>query len=116
MIVTTRKIPFRLSIRDARPLVLEVSIRNNAQRERKYVVSIETDSNLSLSASGLARYGEKKTKTLYPGETEIIIFKIYPRATTKPGKYSIKLVVDECVDTYTHVINTKEFSIQVPVV
>ena len=116
VIVTTRKIPFRLSIRDARPLVLEITIRNNAQRERKYVVSIETDNNLSLSHSGLARYGEKKTRTLYPGETEIVTFKIYPRATTKPGEYTVKVTVDECVDSYEHVINSREFDVRVPVI
>ena len=116
VIVTTHKIPFRLSLRDQRPLLLEVNIRNNAQRERKYVVSIETDSNLSLSVSGLARYGEKKTKTLYPGESETVVFKIYPRPTTRPGEYTVKVSVDECLDSYNQVLDRRELVVRVPVV
>ncbi len=116
MIVTARKVPFRLSIRDRRPLVLEVNIRNNAARERKFVVSVETDKNLSLSPSGLARYATEKTQTVYPGESITIGFKIYPRSTTKPGEYVVKVVVDECIDTHEHVVNTKELSVRVPVV
>ena len=116
MIVLTRKIPFRISLRDAKPLILEIVIKNNAERERKYVVSVETDNNLSLSPSGLARFGEKRTRTVYPGEKETITFKIFPRPTTKPGEYQVKITVDECIDTHQHVINTRELVVRVPVV
>jgi len=116
VIVTVRKVPFRLLLRDRRPIVLEVNIKNNTPREKKYVVSVETDNNLSLKPSGLARYESKKTQTLYPGENSTVSFKIYARATTTPGEYPVKVIVDECVDSYDHVVNSKEIVVRVPVV
>ncbi len=116
MIVTTRKVPFRLSIRDRRPLLLEVVVRNTAGRERKYVVTVETDKHLSLKPSGLALYDTTRTGTVYPGEQVVVTFKIYPRATTTPGTYPVRVVVEECVDDYDNIINTKELSVKVPVI
>lgn len=116
MIVTTRKIPFRIVLRDRKPMVVEVLIRNNASRERKYVVSLDTGYDLSVAPTGLARFDTRRVQTLYPGERAVVSFKIYPRATTKPGDYTISITVDECVDDYNHVVDSKEFPIKVPVI
>ncbi len=116
MIVTTRKVPFKLILRERRPLIIEVSIRNNKGSERKYVVSAETGKELSLSPSGLAKFQTVKTQKLYPGESTVVSFKVYPRTTTKPGTYSVRLIVDECIDDYEHVVESKEIEVRVPVV
>ena len=116
MIVTTRKIPFRLVLRERRPITIEVSIKNNRSGERKYVVTAETDKELSFSPSGLAKYQTIRTKKVYPGETVLVTFRVYPRVTTRPGTYTVKITVDECVDDYEHVIGTKEVDVKVPVI
>lgn len=116
MIVTTRKVPFRLSIRDRRPLLLEVLVRNTASRERKYVITVEADKHLSLKPSGLALFDTTRTGTVYPGEQVTVTFKIFPRATTTPGTYPVRVIVEECVDDYDNIVSTKEISVKVPVV
>ena len=116
VIVTIRKIPFRLVLHDKRPLVIEVHIRNNKPSERKYVVTIESGKDLSLSPSGLARFATERTGKVYPGESTTLFFKIYPRATTKPGTYEVKITVDECIDDYEHVEETRALSVKVPVI
>ena len=116
MIITTRKIPFRIVLRDRKPMVVEVLVRNNAPRERKYVISLDTGHDLSVAPTGLARFDTKKIQTLYPGERATVAFKIYPRPTTKPGNYTVYITVDECVDDYNHVVESKEISIRVPII
>jgi uncharacterized membrane protein len=116
VIVTTRKVPFKLVLRERRPLIIEVSIRNNKSSERKYVVSAEADRELSFSPTGLAKYETIRTQKLYPGEATVVSFKVYPRTTTRPGTYAVKIIVDECIDDYEHVVESKELDVKVPVV
>ena len=109
------KVPLRLVLREGRPMLIEITIENTRRQPRKYVVYGEAE-ELSFSSTGRERRFVKRVGTVLPGGTARVDVRVYPRPTTRPGEYTVRLRVEECVDSYDYVESSKEIVVPVVVI
>ncbi len=104
MRVRTLFAPYKLSLSQGSPVTLEVEVENDSGETRCYTIEVVVHSALSLGKSPYVNHGEKRTRKLRPGASERVSFRIYPKTTTRPGRYPVVLTIYEHPSDYNLVI------------
>ncbi len=97
-------------------MTLEVTVVNDSSETRLYTVEVAVHSALSLGKSPFVNHGEKRLGKLAPGASASVSFTLYPKPTTRPGEYPVRVIVYEHPGDYNLVLREVQKDLHLKVV
>ncbi|NPA76257.1 MAG: hypothetical protein GXN93_00700 [Candidatus Diapherotrites archaeon] len=108
--------PYKLVLHESGRVTLEVTVTNKSSEPRLVSVTVETPHELALNTGGFVHRDERRIGTLKPGESKTIVFTIFARPTTTPGRYELRVVGMEHEENYDYVIQESEKTVPLTVI
>jgi len=108
MIISTSFHPYRLNLTRRQPVMMDIEIKNNENKEKILAVGVYFEDTNSLVF-------EKKLDLVKPGETKRLSFEIKPLGFLKEGERGIRIEVSEFYKNYDYVLkkHTKRTSLRI---
>ncbi|HIH16177.1 MAG TPA: hypothetical protein HA252_02120 [Candidatus Diapherotrites archaeon] len=97
--------PFRMSLKERRPVQLFVELRNTGQTAKKVTFLLSAGRQLALDKSGIVANAMKKIESFKPGQELAWYFDVYPKQMTQPGEQEIMIRVTEHFNDWSYVAN-----------
>ncbi len=97
--------PFRLRIKDKKPVQLKVNISNSGPDEKLLSYDVIVSSNLALDKSGFKTQESKRVGKMASGESTEQYFDIFPRGLARGGTYPVLIRVTEHYNNFDMVKN-----------
>ncbi len=116
LVMRTMLSPYKLVIHGSGRVELEVTVENRSSERKLVSITLEVPYELALNTGGFVRRDERRLGYIKPGERKKVIFTIYSRPTTEPGKYELKITGTEHEDSYEYVMNESRKSVILTVV
>lgn len=87
--------PFRLKLRDKKPVQLTVELENRGDRNELVSMELALARLLSFDKSGIVRSKVERIDGLAPGEGKKFYYDIYPKALADPGELDVQMRITE---------------------
>src|SRR3989338_5801228 len=91
--VNTTFFPFRLSLRDRKPVQLKVELINRNQQEKMVSLELLLSRQLALDKSGLKATAIHRITSFKPNERKEFFFEIFPEQFAEHGTYPVRVKV-----------------------
>ncbi len=87
--------PFRLKLKDHRPVQLYVEVSNNHQKAKMVSLEVMLEDQLSFEKGGFRNKIIKRWKEFAPGKTFRFYFDIHPKVSTRIGEREVQIRMTE---------------------
>jgi uncharacterized membrane protein len=109
--VRTGFTPLRLIAGQQTPIMLGVEIRNKADAQRNYSITVKTPTQFAFGEEMVFREERKRIEGVAPLGSKEATFRIRPKFNVQPGFYDFEIVVRAHDDRFDKVVEeTKTFA------
>lgn len=97
--------PFRMSLKERKPVQLYVELKNTGQAAKKVTFVLSTGRQLALDKSGIVANSMKKIESFKPGQEHAWYFDVFPKQMTQNGEHEVTLRITEHFNDWAYVAN-----------
>jgi len=95
--------PFRMSLKDKKPITLRVELVNDEKETKLLSFKLAVAGDLSVEKTTIANVIEKRLGEFAPGQQKLMYFEIYPKVATRAREYPARLTIYEHYNDYEFV-------------